>query len=486
MPASLQSFSRAARLEPPPPEDPSILAFPRDDALFRRAVDRQVAATGSRGDVRAARRELRRTYPEADLHRQRDVTLDGERRELWFAFRDGRLTPAMPSERWWEASATATCDLDRGGTLGAANPKARSLLGLPPGRGTIPPLTNLVSGYLAAQLTDRQGGLGTTGQVTSVFAVQRPWGGAERIEVHAQRDGGGTSGSHRLSFRSMGERDDDNEQSAVRKGPLGLAARGARQAALRGRSRRTLEPGERLSEGIAGEPWVVLVAAGTVRVYLSLEDSEPTLLYGTAGGLLGTRLLAIGEVVLGLEAVTPSIVLQLDAKRIDRLIETDATFARAVLAEGRGVAGDLALSYASAVATSLPERLAREIVVLADLHPDEPYLAVTEQQLADGIGTIRESVGRSIADFRRRSWLATTRYGLIVRDLPALRRRAKLPVTPKAPTAPTIPTAPPAPAATADARAADARAADARAADARATRAVRPARASRGIEARSG
>ena len=48
-------------------------------------------------------------------------------------------------------------------------------------------------------------------------------------------------------------------------------------------------------------------------------------------------------------------------------------------------------------------------------------MVVTEQQLADSVGSIRESVSRAMGDFRRHGWVATTRYGLIPLDADALR-----------------------------------------------------------------
>jgi CRP/FNR family transcriptional regulator len=424
-----------------------LLAFPRDDELFRRAVERQIRAARPLGDVNPARRALRRVYPEADLHVQRGVPIHRRPSEVWFAFRDGRTSPLLPPEPWWQADGLATCDVDGGGALSAANAKARSLLGLPVGRGALGLLVNLVGAAAASQITGLSGDLAAVGRLTTVLAFRLPWGRAERIEVHAVHDGA-PSGGHRMYFRSMGDRDTDTERQAVLRSSLRLATPPARRTALRGHTRRVLAPGERIAEGISGEPWAVVVVAGIVRAYMSVETSEPTLQYGSEGALLGTRWVGTdADVALGLQAVTPSIVLQLDAQRIDQLLLADQAFGLAALAESHSLARDLALSYVSAVATKLPERLAREIVVLAQLQPGEPYLAVTEQQLADGVGTIRESVGRTIADFRRRSWLATTRYGIIVLNEPALRRLAKLPAggPPSVRPGPAIPsTAPPA------------------------------------------
>ena len=82
--------------------------------------------------------------------------------------------------------------------------------------------------------------------------------------------------------------------------------------------------------------------------------------------------------------------------------------------------------YAVRASGSLSQRLARELLLLADLHRDPLLVPVTEQQLADGIGSIRESVARALAELRRRAWVATTRHGLLILDEPSLRSFAAM------------------------------------------------------------
>jgi CRP-like cAMP-binding protein len=81
--------------------------------------------------------------------------------------------------------------------------------------------------------------------------------------------------------------------------------------------------------------------------------------------------------------------------------------------------------YAARSSLNLSQRLAREICILQDLLPRQLVLPITEQQLAEGVGSIRESVGRSIAEFRRSGWIATTNHGPILLDRPALRRHGR-------------------------------------------------------------
>jgi CRP-like cAMP-binding protein len=82
----------------------------------------------------------------------------------------------------------------------------------------------------------------------------------------------------------------------------------------------------------------------------------------------------------------------------------------------------LVRSFAGRSATNLKQRLAREIMLLSDLQPEDKLVSVTEQQLADGVGSIRESIGRTIGDLRREGSIATTRHGLFVLDGAILRR----------------------------------------------------------------
>ena len=59
---------------------------------------------------------------------------------------------------------------------------------------------------------------------------------------------------------------------------------------------------------------------------------------------------------------------------------------------------------------------------LAAIHStNDEFVPVTEQQLADGVGSIRESIGRSIGDLRRDGSIATTRHGLLILDKDRLR-----------------------------------------------------------------
>jgi CRP/FNR family transcriptional regulator len=114
-------------------------------------------------------------------------------------------------------------------------------------------------------------------------------------------------------------------------------------------------------------------------------------------------------------------VLHLSARRIEELTGSNRAFGRAVSTDLQLQLQELVRSFAERSAANLRQRLAREIMRLSDLQPADRLLSVTEQQLADGVGSIRESIGRSIGDLRREGSIATTRHGLLILDKAALR-----------------------------------------------------------------
>lgn len=423
-----------------------LLSFPEDDRLFARIVRGQIDGSPAGGrTVRAARRRLRQRYLDADLHRQQDVAIDGVSTEVWFAYREGRLKSVLPTDSWWMERGVARVTIATSGRLSRPNAACRTLLALPPVGQRTPEVADYIPAELCREIVKLTGWLATETQVASSAALRLPFGDRLDVEFHATWDGAGP-GRHELEMRSLVDRDRANARRALSGTSLNILAAGVRQELLGTAFRRDLAPGERLPESVAGNPWAVLVVSGVVRLYLGAEGLEPTVLYRTHGSLLGSHWAPPGEMfAMGLQSVTPSTILQLSALRLNGLVESDAAVARAVLTEGQEVLQDLLVAFASRSAASLPQRLAREILLLSDLQPDDAFVPVTEQQLADGVGSIRESIGRTIADLRRQGWLATTRHGVIVLDRESLRTLADSAIhsstDPTRPTAlPSVPT----------------------------------------------
>jgi CRP/FNR family transcriptional regulator len=179
--------------------------------------------------------------------------------------------------------------------------------------------------------------------------------------------------------------------------------------------------------------WSVLVLAGIVRLLIHADGLEPTLAYAGHGTLLGTHLVPDDDSVpIDLQAVTPSIVMDLSTLALSELMDSEPGFARAIVDQTQALMGATVTTLAARTAGNLSQRLAREIVQLSDAFTASALMPVTEQQLADGVGSIRESVGRTIGAFRRLGLIATTRHGVLILDHAALREHASLATLPSA------------------------------------------------------
>jgi CRP/FNR family transcriptional regulator, cyclic AMP receptor protein len=404
-----------------PHEDPyHVVSIPATDRLFRHTVDRHVRSVRQRGGtLRGARRALRRRYPYAELSRQRDCRVGAELVELWFAYRDGRAAAIGPQHPWWDDPGSAHVLVDAYGRLAAPNAACRQLLDLPVENAAAVTLRDLVSAELFKELLLESKRRRASAAWFGSLALRLPNGRHLDIEFHVQPD---SRQRFRVTMRSLADRDRANDWLALQQSALGSVPAVLLRELLRSGTRRKLRSGERLAKSLTDDAWVVLVTGGIMRLYLAMDGSEPTLAYGNFGSLFGTHAVAPADtLLLGLQAVTPGVVLELSARRVAEMAESSPTFLRALSEDMQLQFREVIRSFGDHAAGDLPQRLAREIVVLADLHTDPELVPVTEQQLADGIGSIRESVARSIGDLRRDGSIATTRHGLLILDKGRLR-----------------------------------------------------------------
>jgi len=403
-------------------KDSLLLTFPSTDTLFRHVAASVIEGASSETLQRhVARSRLRERFPDADLQQQRDVLIGGVPTETWFAFRDGRGRPTYPSDSWWTEPTVASATVHANGQLMHCNRPFKDLLELPRSLPAVVLANDVLPRAINDELSPDALWLPQVGEVTSTAVISVARSTPANVEFHAVWEGGGQD-RHQLMLRSFQERDSALERNAMRKSSFGVLSRSSLSELARGASTRVLAQGERLPEPIVGDPWVALVVAGVVRVYLVTKGLEPTVFYARHGSLLGTHLgVGARALDLWLQAVTPTRLIRFDPRRVQSLLESRLPFANAVSEDARSMLRHLMRGFALRSSASLRERLASELLLLRQMEPANPLVAVTEQQLADGLGSIRESVARTIADFRRRGWVATTRYGVLPLSVEALR-----------------------------------------------------------------
>lgn len=394
-----------------------LLANPPDDGLFADIAGHHVRVAEKASQAPGlARDAIRRCYPEADLYRQAGVLIEGQPTTVWFAYRDGRHAPNMPISQWWKSDTAPHATFRASGRLTDASPAFRSLVGMSS--------TLIDEGQLAASLGPdlsrelrRIARKATSSDLDGAVLIRLPRQQRRWVEFHSSRTG---PGRIQIELRSVEDRDAASIRAATGIG-LAAASKMERRALVSRAARHDLAPGQGL--GAAGQhAWAVLVVSGIVRLLVHADGMEPTVAYASHGALLWSHLGPAEDTTpMDLEAVTPSVVIRLSPRHIGALIDSDGPFARAVIEQSQALVSATVSTLAARNAASLPQRLARELTLLSTLHPGGGLISVTEQQLADGVGSIRESVARSLGLFRRRGWIATTAYGLIVIDPAAVR-----------------------------------------------------------------
>ena len=405
-----------------PHRDPyRVVSIPATDILFRHTVDRQVRSVRQRGaTLRGAQRALRRRYPDAELSRQRDCRIGDEIVELWFAYRGGRAEAMAPQDGWRDDRGVARVVVDASGRLIRANAASRQLLELPAARAGAFGVRDMVSRELLQEVALESRGRRSRGDWVGCAPLRLASGRRVDVEFNVRSDA--SRQRFEIALRSLGDRDRANDWMALGQSALGSVPAALVTELFRDGVRRKLRSGERLTASLTDDAWIVVVTAGIMRLYVAMDGYEPTLAYGHRGSLFGTHMFVPTEsYLLGLQAVTPSVILQLSARRVGELAASKPTVARALSGDVQVQLREVVRSFAAHAAGDLLQRLAREILALSELHADDELLPVTEQQLADGIGSIRESVGRSIGDLRRAGLVATSRHGLLILDERGLR-----------------------------------------------------------------
>jgi CRP/FNR family transcriptional regulator, cyclic AMP receptor protein len=417
IPGSRWQLARGLHDSPVPSH--AVLSFPGADLLFRRLAVEAVDAQRTPGQPTWT--DLRLRYPHAELHHQRAVVVDGKAVDTWFAFRDGRDQPSCPADPWWTAPGAATATLTATGRVTNRSRTFQQLFGGRNGT-TVHAAADLLSTTLVEAVTSGPTGLWPAAVASTGLFQTRT--GEANLEFRIDWDDDGPD-RHRFAARTFDERATSHYDLALRGSSLGVLPPMKRVETLRSSRVKDLGRGERLQDSVFGAPWAALVLCGIARVYVARDSVEPTVAHAASATLLGSHIGPDGSsLVIGLQAMTPCRVVQLDPARVARMMKSDLAFAAAVAADARETLAALIDTYAARSAASLGQRLARDLITIADLHGEDGFIPMTEQQLADGLGSIRESVARTIGDFRRRGWIATTRYGLVLRDREAVAANA--------------------------------------------------------------
>jgi len=166
---------------------------------------------------------------------------------------------------------------------------------------------------------------------------------------------------------------------------------------------------------------VAIVLRGMARTYLVSNDGRRlTVRFVRPGAMIGS--LTVGRAAISVQAIVECTILELDRDELRALVTEDGRVGLALIGEITRRLEDTYVTLANNTFGSMRQRVARHLLDLATeaTHTDRLVAPVTQQALADGIGTVREVVARVLRDFRTEGFIATTDGRIEIIDLDAI------------------------------------------------------------------
>jgi CRP/FNR family transcriptional regulator, cyclic AMP receptor protein len=167
-------------------------------------------------------------------------------------------------------------------------------------------------------------------------------------------------------------------------------------------------------------PRAVLVIEGLLRVYMtSAEGRQVTVRYARDADVLGVAVLVGGPVNVAVQALAPCSLFRINARTLLEAARQDARVAWAVAEELNRRLYDTLQQTAINAFGSVRQRVAAHLLDLASAQqrPDGRLVAqVSQQELADAVGSVREVVARVLREFRLVGLVATAPDSVVIFD----------------------------------------------------------------------
>jgi CRP/FNR family transcriptional regulator len=180
-------------------------------------------------------------------------------------------------------------------------------------------------------------------------------------------------------------------------------------------------------------PRTLLVVSGLVRVYMSSPDGrQVTVRYARRADVLGIAVLVGGPADVGVQTLASTSVFGIDAATLADAGRRDGRVGWALAEElNRRLYENLEQTAVNAFGT-VRQRVALHVLDVASKQqgPGESLVAaVTQQELAEAVGSVREVVARVLRDLRASGLVATTPQGLRILDPTGLHDQTWNPTT---------------------------------------------------------
>jgi CRP/FNR family cyclic AMP-dependent transcriptional regulator len=167
----------------------------------------------------------------------------------------------------------------------------------------------------------------------------------------------------------------------------------------------------------ADAPRCGLVLAGLLRVYMTSPDGRQiTVRYARAGDLLGIAAIVGGPAPVNVQMLTDAALLMLNARTLQASGQTEPLVGWLLAQELTRRLYDALEMLAGTTFGSLRQRVARHLLDLAASRQQGRGLVVkvTQQEVADAVGSVRPVVARIIRDLRAEGIITTSSDGIVI------------------------------------------------------------------------
>ncbi|MEJ2302210.1 MAG: Crp/Fnr family transcriptional regulator [Anaerolineales bacterium] len=165
------------------------------------------------------------------------------------------------------------------------------------------------------------------------------------------------------------------------------------------------------------EPRCGLVITGLIRVYMTSPDGRQiTVRYARTGELLGIAAIVGGPAPVSVQILTDSSLLMLNVRTLQSSGRTQPEVGWLMAQEVTRRLYDTLEALAGNTFGSLQQRVARHLLDLAASRQQGQGLVVkvTQQELADAVGSVRPVVARIIRELRVEGIITTSSDGIII------------------------------------------------------------------------
>ena len=165
------------------------------------------------------------------------------------------------------------------------------------------------------------------------------------------------------------------------------------------------------------EPRCGLVITGLIRGYMIAPDGRQiTVRYARPGDLLGIAAIVGGPAPVSEQILTEAALLMLNVRALQRGGQTEPKVGWLMAQEITRRLYDTLEALAGNTFGSLRQRIARHMLDLAASRRQgrDLVVKVTQQELADAVGSVRPVVARIMRDFRTEGIITTSSDGIII------------------------------------------------------------------------